>query len=200
MVAAGIISKGEGDALAVGRRFTVSEHYALGEAGILCEDERIELLDGEIIIMPPIGDNHEFSTDELNMMFVPPLVGRARVRVQGSVVLNDNSMPQPDIAILANRLNNRVAPYYPNEVYLVIEVDDSSLSYDRGRKLSRYASSGIPEVWIVNLRSGQVVSCADPSGSAYATVRTFHPGDSISPQAFPDIVLAVADIIPPATE
>lgn len=200
MAAAGIITRRERDSLAVGRRFTVSEYYALGEAGILCEDERIELLDGEIIIMPPIGDNHEFSTDELTMLFVPPLVGRARVRVQGSVVLNDNSMPQPDIAILANRLDNRVAPYYPNEVYLVIEVADSSLSYDRGRKLPRYASSGIPEVWIVNLRSGQVVSYADPEGSAYATVRTFRAGDSISPQAFPDIILAVADIIPPSTE
>ena len=65
MVTAGIITKIEADSLAVGRRFTVSEYYALGKAGILCEDERIELLDGEILVMPPIGDNHEFSTDEL---------------------------------------------------------------------------------------------------------------------------------------
>ncbi|MCE2501282.1 MAG: Uma2 family endonuclease [Dehalococcoidia bacterium] len=200
MAAAGIITLREADSLAVGRRFTVSEYYALGEAGILCEDERIELLDGEIIIMPPIGDNHEFSTDELNMMFVPPLVGRARVRVQGSVVLNDNSMPQPDLAILANRLNNRVAPYYPSEVYLLIEVADSSLSYDRGRKLSRYASSGVPEVWIVNLRSREVVSYADPEGSAYTTVRAFRPGESISPRAFPDVVLAVDAFLPPTDE
>jgi Uma2 family endonuclease len=200
MVAAGIITRREADSLAVGRRFTVSEYYALGEAGILCEDERVELLDGEIIVMPPIGDNHEFSTDELNMLFVPPLVGRARVRVQGSVVLNDSSMPQPDIAILANRLVPQVGPYYPTEVHLLIEVADSSLSYDRGRKLARYAASGIPEVWIVNLRSREVVSYADPSGSAYTTVRTFRPGESISPRAFPDMVLAVADFVPPATD
>ena len=200
MVAAGIITRREADDLAVGRRFTVAEYYALGEAGILCEDERVELLDGEIIVMPPIGDNHMFSTDELTMMFVPPLVGRAKVRVQGSVILNDESMPEPDFAILANRPEPRVGPYHPDEVHLLVEVADSSLYYDSGRKLSRYAAAGIREVWIVNLRSRRVVSYADPSGSAYTTVRTFQPGESISPQAFPDMVLAVADFIPPATE
>ena len=122
------------------------------------------------------------------------------MRVQGSVVLNDNSMPQPDIAILATRLDNRIAPYYPNEVHLLIEVADSSLSYDRGRKLARYAASGVPEVWIINLRNGDVTSYADPVGSAYTTVRTFRPGESISPRAFPDIVLAVDAFIPPLSE
>ena len=146
MVAAGIITRREADDLAVGRRFTVAEYYALGEAGILCEDERVELLDGEIIVMAPIGDNHLFSTDELTMMFVPPLVGRAKVRVQGSVALDDSSMPQTDFAILANRPEPRVGPYYPDEVHLLVEVADSSLSYDSGRKLARYAASGIREV------------------------------------------------------
>ena len=199
MAAAGIITKREAASLAVSRRFTVAEYHALGEAGILCEDERIELLDGEIIIMPPIGDHHEYSTDELTMLFVPPLVGRAKVRVQGSVLLNDNSAPQPDIAILANRSDNRIAPYFPSEVHLLVEVADSSLSYDSGRKLARYAAAGILEVWVVNLRDHEVTTYADPVGSAYTTVHTFRPGESISPRAFPDMALAVDAFIPPIT-
>ena len=134
------------------------------------------------------------------MMLVPPLVGRARVRVRGSVVLNDNSMPQPDIAILANRLNNRVGPYYPNEVHLIIEVADSSPYYDRGRKLAGYAASGVPEFWIVNLRNREVTTYADPVGSACTAVRTFRPGDSVSPRAFPDVSLLVDAFMPPASE
>ena len=149
--------------------------------------------------MPPIGDHHEYSTDELTMLFVPPLVGRAKVRVQGSVLLNDNSAPQPDIAILANRSDNRIAPYFPSEVHLLVEVADSSLSYDSGRKLARYAAAGILEVWVVNLRDHEVTTYADPVGSAYTTVHTFRPGESISPRAFPDMALAVDAFIPPIT-
>ena len=196
---AGIIdTSGRADVLAGLRRFTVDEYLAMERAGILHEDDRVELIDGEIIIMPPIGDPHEVSTDWLNRLFVPPLIGRAIVRVQGAIRLHDRSAPQPDIAVLRERPLSAVGPYFPPDVYLVIEVADSSLAYDQGAKLARYAAAGIPEVWVANLRAREVTSYAEPSGAAYAAVRTYQVGDNISPQAFPDVILAVADFMPPA--
>ncbi len=199
LVRAGIIDASEhADVLAGRRRFTVDEYLAMEEAGILHEDDRIELIDGEIIIMPPIGDPHEVSTDWLTRLFVPPLIGRAIVRVQGAIRLNDHSAPQPDIAVLRERPLSEVGPYFPPDVHLVIEVADSSLAYDRGAKLARYAAAGIPEVWIVNLRAQEVTAYAEPNGAEYAAVHTYRAGESISPSAFPDVVLAVSDFVPPA--
>ena len=198
---AGIIDAGEqADVLAGRRRFTVDEYLAMGEAGILYKEDRVELIDGVIIIMPPIGDSHEASTDWLTRLIVPPLIGLAIVRVQGSIRLNDRSAPQPDIAVLRERPLNEVGPYFPEDVHLVIEVADSSLSFDQGAKLERYAAAGIPEVWVANLREREVTAYAEPSGSEYASVRTYRVGESISPRAFPDVVLAVADFMPPVGE
>ena len=198
MIEAGIIAADErSDVLAGRRRFTVDEYMALGEAGILHEDDRVELIDGEIIIMPPLGEPHESSTDWLTRLFVPPLIGRAIVRVQGSIRLNDRSAPQPDIAVLRERPLSEMGPYFPSDVHLVIEVSDSTLAYDRGAKLARYAAAGIPEVWVANLRAREVTAYAEPSGSEYAAVRTYRVGESISPRAFPDVALAVPDFMPP---
>ena len=199
LVRVGIIGEDErADVLAGARRFTVDEYLAMERAGILHEDDRIELIDGEIIIMPPIGDPHEVSTDWLTRLFVPPLIGRAIVRVQGAIRLNDRSAPQPDIAVLRERPLSEVGPYFPPDVHLVIEVADSTLAYDRGAKLARYAAAGIPEVWIANLRAREVTAHAEPNGAEYAAVHTYRVGESISPRAFPDVVLAVADFMPPA--
>ena len=199
MVRANIIAAGEPAAVLAGiRRFTVDEYLAMEVAGILHEDDRIELIDGAIIIMAPIGDPHEVSTDWLTRLLVPPLIDRAIVRVQGAIRLNNRSAPQPDIAVLRERPLSEVGPYFPQDVYLVIEVADSSLSYDRGAKLARYAAAGIPEVWVANLRAREVTAYSEPDGSEYASIRTYRMGESISPQAFPDLALAVDDFIPPA--
>ena len=88
---------------------------------------------------------------------------------------------------------------HPEDVYFVIEVADSSLPYDSGAKLARYAAAGIPEVWIANLRAREVTVYADPSGPEYASVSVYRPGDSINPRAFPDVALAVEEFMPPAT-
>ena len=149
------------------RRFTVAEYCALAEAGILAEGERIELLDGEIITMPPIGEPHEDGTDRLDELLKLNLTGRARVRVQGSVRLNDDSLPQPDIAVLRLRDDYHRQRPTPADVFLLIEVADSSLEYDRAVKLPRYAAAGIPEVWIVNLRARQVEAFANPANGVY---------------------------------
>ena len=200
MVAANIIAEGEqADVLSGARRFNVDEYLAMEVAGILHEDDRVELMDGEIIVMAPIGDDHEYGTDWLTMDLAPALAGRAIVRVQGSMRLNDRSAPQPDVVVRRLRPRGEVGPTFPSDVHFVIEVADSSLRYDSGPKLARYAEAGIPEVWIANLRRREVAVYAGPSGSAYDTVRTYRSGDSITLRDFPDVSLAVDDFMPPVS-
>ena len=196
MVAAGLAPAGEREAVDVGRRFTVAEYLALGAAGILAKDERIELLDGEIIQMAPIGNRHLMSVDWLSDLLRERIGRRAMVRVQGSIQLDDASAPQPDIAVIRRRPVNDVGPTLPSDVYFLVEVADSSLEFDRREKLARYATAGIPEVWIANLRSGELTVNTEPQGATYTNTRVIPLGGRVSPRAFPDVALAVADFIP----
>ena len=200
LVSAGIIAEGEqADVLAGARLFNVDEYLHMEEVGILHEDDRIELMDGKIIVMAPIGISHVGGTGWLTMLLAPALVGRAMVLVQCPIYLNDHSAPQPDFAVVRLRPITELGRDYPSDVYFVIEIADSSLPYDSGAKLARYAAAGVPEVWVANLRARQVTIYADPSGPEYASVSVYRPGDSISLRAFPDVVLAVEEFMPPAT-
>ena len=200
LVAVGIITEGEQAAVLAGkRRFTVDECLAMLEAGVLHEDDRIELMDGVLIYMAPINVPHLRGTDYSTRSLVISLGNRAMVRVQGSIMLNDHTMPQPDIAVLRMRSLEDMERDSASDVYWIIEFSDSSLEYDLGVKLARYAESGIPEVWVGNLRAREVIVHTEPSGSEYLAVRTCRAGQSISPQAFPDVALAVDDFMPPAT-
>ena len=179
------------------RRFTVAEYYAMAEAGVLAYDERVELLDGDVILMAAVLDWHAFVVDWLNENFVLSLQGRAQVRIQNPTRLNDYSEPEPDVMLLRRREDfYRSGHPAPADVLLLVEVSDASLSFDRNRKLPRYAAAGIPEVWIVNRPDRRIEFYADPAGDEYATVRYYGAGESISPQAFPDVVLQVDQIIP----
>ena len=179
------------------RRFTVAEYYAMAEAGILAPDERVELLDGDVIAMPPIGNWHASNVDLFTNTFPAQLYGHAIVRVQNPVRLDDDSEPQPDVMLLQWRDDfYRDGHPGPDDVLLLIEVSDSSVDFDRTAKLSAYAEAGIPEVWIVNRPDRRIESYSDPSGDEYATVRHYDPGESIAPQAFPDVMLEVDRIIP----
>ena len=196
MVAAGIVPTHERQDVGAGRRFTVDEYLALGQAGILAKAERIELLDGEIIQMAPIGNRHMNSVDWSADLMRESVGRRAMVRVQGSIQLDDFTMPEPDIAVIRRRSINNLAPVLPSDVYLLVEVADSSLEFDLGEKLARYAAAGIPEVWVANLRAGELVVNTEPEGTAYANVRVIPLDGTVSPQAFPDVVLELADFIP----
>ena len=121
------------------------------------------------------------------------------MRIKGSIRLHSRSAPEPDVAVLRMRPLTDIRPYLPDDIYFVIEVADTSLAYDSGAKLARYAAAGISEVWVANLRVREVTVYADPSGSEYGTVNVYRPGDSISPSAFPDVVLAIDEFMPPAT-
>ena len=177
-------------------RFTVDEYLALGAAGILAKEERVELLDGEIIQMAPIGNRHLNSVDWVAHLLRPAIGDPAMARVQGSIQLDEASMPEPDIAVIRLRSINEIGPVLPSDVYLLVEVADSSLEFDLGEKLARYAAAGIPEVWVANLRAGELVVNTEPAGTTYANVRIVPLDGTVSPRAFPDAVLAVADFIP----
>lgn len=199
LVAAGIIAEGEqADVLAGKRRFTVDECLAMLEAGVLHEDDRIELIDGELLIMAPIGEYHVGGNIWLTQLLVQALVGRALVQSQCPIYLSDRSAPEPDIAVVRWRPITESSRSFPPDVYLVIEIADSSLRYDSGPKLAMYAAAGIPEVWIANLRAREVTAHSSSLGSEYTTVRVYRSGESIAPQAFPDVVLSIDDFMPPA--
>ena len=196
MAACDIVPEGTSAGGDAGLRFTVDEYLALGAAGILTKEERVELLDGEIIQMAPIGNRHLNSVDWLADLMRDAVGAGAMVRVQGSIQLDDASAPQPDIAVIRRRSINDIGPVLPSDVYLLVEVADSSLEFDLGEKLARYAAAGIPEVWVANLRDRELVVNTEPDGSAYATVRVVPLDGMVSPQAFPDATLAVADFTP----
>ena len=177
------------------RLFTVDEVLAMDRAGIFHPEERIELLDGEIIVMPPINEPHADGTDRLDESLKENLRRRARVRVQGPVRINDYSLLEPDIAVLRLRDDYHREHPSPADVFLLIEVADSSLELDREVKLARYAAAGIPEVWIVNVRARQVEAYADPVDGTYRSRRVVTADGRISPMAFPDVSLAVADFL-----
>ena len=177
------------------RRFTVEEYCAMAEAGILAADERLELLDGEIFVMPPIGEPHEDGTTRLSSDLIIRLYDRAWVRVQSSIRLNDYGLPEPDIAVVRRRDDyHRVRPT-PDDVLLVIEIADNSLHRDRELKLPHYAAAGIPEVWIANVPARQVEAFHDPVDGVYQSSRIVPADGRISPRTFPDVVLTVGDFL-----
>ena len=178
------------------RRFTVDEYYAMAEAGILTEKDRVELLDGEVIAMPPIGDWHAGHVDQLNELLMPPMLGRANVRIQGPLRLSDVSEPEPDVMLLKRRddfYKGRLPR--PEDVLLLIEVADTSVEYDRGAKLSAYARAGIQEVWIVIRGERRIYAYTGPGADGYANVRRVGRGESTAPMAFPDVVLEVGKVV-----
>ena len=166
------------------------------EAGILHEDSPVELIEGEILEMSPIGRRHKAAVDRLNGIFVPAVQGVAIVRVQSSIVLGDRSEPEPDLALLRWRDDfYGEADETPEDVLLIVEVADSSEVYDRQTKASLYARYGIAELWVVSLNRDQIILHRDPTPHGYATIRVARRGESISPIAFPKLIVAVDAIL-----
>ena len=152
-------------------RLTVAEYRAMGEHGILAADARVELVDGEIIDMPPIGITHAGIVDQLNRLLGQAVGELAIVRVQNPIELPEHAMPQPDLALLRPRADfyKRLQPG-AGDTLLVVEVADSSLAYDRDVKLALYARHGVPEAWLIDVSGARAISCREPDGSAYARI------------------------------
>jgi Uma2 family endonuclease len=174
-------------------KLSVDDYHRLGEVGILAEDSRVELIDGELIEMPPIGGPHMAVVNRLNKLLVLAAGDLGVVSVQNPVRLPPHSEPQPDLAILKPRAGDTTVPG-ANDVWLAIEVADTTLIYDRTTKLDLYAKSGIAESWIVNLQSKCVEVYREPTTDGYSKKIKFHLQESLTPLALPAIRLAVADI------
>jgi Uma2 family endonuclease len=179
------------------RRFTVAEYERMVEAGVFRSDDRVELIEGEIIEMTPLGNPHASVVDRLTTLMVRLVGDRAIVRVQGPVrFVGLHSRPQPDLVLLAPR-----ADYYAGgapgtrEIFLLIEAMDTSVAYDRRRKTPLYARARVPEVWLVDIPAGVVEVHNNPGERGYRDVRTTLRGETLSPQAFPEIVLRVDDVL-----
>ena len=167
----------------------------MAEAGILREDDRIELIEGELIDMAPIGSNHASVVARLNAWLAAAAGGRFIVFPQNPVSLSEHSEPQPDLTLLKSRDDYyRDALPAAQDVLLLIEVADATLEYDRTTKVPLYARSGIAEVWLVNLRTVAIEVFRAPGVQGYARVTRIERGQRIAPLAFPDLVLQLDEL------
>jgi Uma2 family endonuclease len=176
--------------------FTVEEWHKMGEIGLFSPDRRVELIEGEIIEMGPIGSSHAGCVSWLNNFFGTRVAGSAIVNMQNPIQLGHSSEPQPDLTIL------HLEPHFyrnkhptPKDVLLLIEVSDSTLTYDRHVKKPLYARYGIIEYWVVNLKENCIEVYLNPQAQDYTLIHIMRRGDVITPSQLPHISVAVSDIL-----
>jgi len=176
-------------------RLTLADYHRLGEAGILNEDDRVELLEGQLVDMSPIGPRHALAVEALNDLLVRAVGGRAWLKPQNPIELDDGSEPQPDIALVRRPWQGYPTAHpRPGDVFLLVEVADSSLEVDRGAKLELYAKAGIPELWIVDLTTDGVFVYRNPSGDRYRTVTRIEPSGVLEVEALPGVAIPAASL------
>ena len=176
------------------RLLTVDEYPRMGEAGILTDDDRVELIVGELVATAPIDSGHIASTNALNRLLVLALGDCGIVSVGNPVRLNRHSKPQPDFPILKPRDDYRKTLPRPEDTMLAVEVANTSLDYGRKVKLPLYARAGIPEVWIVNLAAQQVEVHRSPAAGTYTSVTYAARSDDLTIEALPGVLIPVAKI------
>ena len=177
------------------RRLSLTEFHRIGEAGIFREDDRIELIHGEMIEMAPIGSRHAGKVNRLARMLNHAVGTDAIVATQNPIVLPPDNEPQPDIALLKPRTDD-YEESLPSaaDVLLIIEIAETTLAYDRDVKLPIYAQHGIPEVWLFDLQSGSLAVYLDPASQGYR--RLLHPEKiaTISPTLLPKVKINLAEV------
>jgi Uma2 family endonuclease len=177
-------------------RITVDEYYRMAEVGILPPDARVELIEGEIIDMAPIGTGHGGTVMQLTQLLVNAEHGRTQMRVQLPVRLSDISEPEPDFALVKPR-----ADFYkkkhpgPADTFLIVEVSESSLRYDVQVKAPLYARHGVPEYWIIDLKGRQVTFFRSPESGQYADVSSTDAPGVVSPAALPEVQIDLAHVL-----
>lgn len=177
------------------KQFTVAQYHQMLDTGILTERDRVELLQGEIVEMSPIGRQHAACVDRLTELLIKALGNRAIVRVQNPIQLGSGSEPQPDFAILRRRPDFYANGHpQPQDIFALIEVSDTTADFDRTVKIPLYAQNNIAEVWIVDLRAEVVQQYWEPSES-YQQVQILRRGQSFKFQAFPDTGFTVNQLL-----
>lgn len=175
-------------------RFTADEYHRLGEVGILNEDDPVELLNGDLVVREPVGGDHRTLVDSLTVLFANR-VGQARYRIgiQNPISLDPHSEPQPDVVLYAPSVRGRHP--LPDEIFLLVEVADTSLAYDRGPKLDAYARAGIREVWIIDVVRRHACVYRNPDQGRYHFTLNARGDDVLTVDAFPDITFQVSTIL-----
>jgi len=178
------------------RKFTIKDYYKMAESGIFTENDRVELIRGEIIEMSPIGIKHSICILSLNTLLAEKLKQRALINIQNPIQLDDNSEPQPDVVLLKNPIDTyRKRHPQPADILLIIEVADTTVKYDREVKIPLYAEANIPEVWLVDINNNCVEVYRQPTPDGYQNMQKFTAEQSLSILAFPDIIITVNEII-----
>jgi Uma2 family endonuclease len=178
------------------RPFTADEYERMTEAGILSEDDRVELIEGEIVEMSPIGRRHAACVNRLNQVFTLRAGRDVIVGVQNPVRLDEFSEPEPDIALLRPREDFYEGAHpTPADVLLIVEVADTSVEYDRQVKVPLYARAGVVEVWLVDLSQETIEIFVRPVSGEYQSSRIVSRGETIEPQSVPRLSLNAEDIL-----
>jgi Uma2 family endonuclease len=178
------------------RRFTSAEYYEMMRSGILTEGDRVELIEGEIVEMTPIGTRHAGIVTELTTSFAQEFGKGVVVSPQNPIDLGERSQPQPDVVVAKRRAGTyRRNHPTPADILLVVEVSDTTLEYDRQVKMPLYGSAMIPEAWLLDLPGDQVLVYREPSPQGFRLLRFVRRGERIAPLAFPDVSFLVDDLI-----
>ena len=178
------------------RRFTADDYQRMGQAGILRAEDRVELIDGEIVAMTPIGPLHCANVDRAVRVFVTKAGDSAIVRVQGSVRLDFYTEPQPDLVLLRPRADFYASQHPgPADILLIVEVADSSIDYDRDVKAGVYARAGVHEYWLADLKEHVLECYSSPENGAYTNVDRVPRGQSRAPQLLPACVISTKDLL-----
>jgi Uma2 family endonuclease len=177
------------------RRFTWEEVLRMAQAGILHEDDRLELVRGHLVEMPPIGERHAHLVARIDHVLRRGLGDRAVFQVQNPLWLTRYTVVQPDIMVLRPRAD--LYPHYPRpaDAFLVVEVADATLAYDRGLKARLYARHGVPELWVADVPGDRVEVHRARGATRYRAVQAFVRGQRVAPLAFPDTSFDVADLL-----
>ena len=180
------------------RKFTVDEYFRMVEVGILQPKEKVELIEGEILLMAPMGSHHIWGVSRYAHAFISRAANRFIVQIQSTLRLGENFAPEPDLVLVKFRDDG----YYfsdaaAEDVLLVIEVADSSLTYDRDVKAHIYGRFNVPETWVLNLPGDCIERFTEPGANGYAQHTVLRRGNRVSPVALPDLDLAVEDLLPP---
>lgn len=178
------------------RLFTVKEYYLMYESGVFANGERVELIRGEIIKMAAIGRRHAACVDRCNDVFAYKLGKKVLIRIQNPLALDNTSEPEPDVLLLKRKVD-----YYesghprPADVFLLIEVADSTIDSDRELKIPIYAEDGITEVWLIDINSACIEAYRNPTAEGYQDIQKFYRGQNLSILAFPDLSITVDEIL-----
>jgi hypothetical protein len=178
-------------------RFSIEQYERMVEAGVLTENDRVELIDGQIVEMPPIDPQHSFPVQKLASIFHRVLAEKVAIRVRDPIRLPPDSEPEPDIVLVIGPHRRYVARHpEPSDILLVVEVAYTTKRFDADTKLPMYARAGIAEVWLVDVPAHRIEVYRDPTGTTYGFSEVATTRGSIACAAFPDVLIRVDDVIP----